>query len=149
MHLRGISGMLTDDKKQFSSVLAGTLSTYDKSVDPAALQVWWQMMQPLTVEQFSEACRQHMLSSKFPPRVLDILELANKGAWPTPDEAWNKFPKTECEAGWTCPEMDAAFGACVDSLDRGDMIAARMAFIGVYEREIQGKVGQKPKWRIT
>jgi hypothetical protein len=138
------------DKHEFAHILRKTLGTYHRDLDPEIADVWWQVMQDITIEQFRDACGKHIATSRFAPVPAEIRELsgANISAWPGPEEAWNAMPKTEDESGWMCQEMATAMGAAWDSLERGDYVGARMAFIEVYKREIQGKQGE-PKWWIS
>ena len=65
-----------------------------------------------------------------------------------PEQAWNHFPKSESDAEYITQEMASAFGACLDSIQRGDFIAARLAFIECYKSEIAKAqfAGKPPKY---
>jgi hypothetical protein len=87
-------------------------------------------------------------TSKSQPTIAAFNDLLHPSQYPAPEEAWNMAPKSEYDGGWVCDELMAALGACQDSLDRGDMVAARMAFLERYRVEIQGKTGE-PRWWLS
>ena len=142
--------MKTSDAGKFKQIYSRLMKTYGRSVDPATQDVWWELMQDLSIEQFAAACVQYMATERAWPVPAAIRDLAgvNANGWPTPEEAWNMLPKSEYESGWMCQETITAYTACSDSIERGDMIGARMCFLEVYKREIKGKRGE-PKWWIS
>ena len=146
----GNANLKTSDADTFRQIYGRLMKTYGRAVDTATQDVWWDLMQDLSIEQFASACAQYMATERAWPVPAAIRDLAgvNANGWPTPEEAWNTLPKSEYESGWMCQETAAAYTACSDSLERGDLISARMCFLEVYKREIKGKRGE-PKWWIS
>ena len=142
--------MKTSDADKFRKIYGRLMKSYGRAVDPDTQDVWWDLMQDMTLEQFANACAQYMATERAWPVPAAIRDLAGANAhgWPTPEEAWNTLPKSEYDSGWMCQETMTAYTACSDSLERGDLIAARMCFLEVYKREIKGKRGE-PKWWIS
>jgi len=142
--------MTNDEAPQFHQILETLFATYGKKLDKSVAKAWWAACSDLTMEAFSAAASAYLRTAERPPVPAHIRDLAgaNRSEWPTPEEAWNGIPKDERDAGWMCHEMATAMGACWDSLEAGDRIGARMAFIEVYKREIHGKRG-RPKWWIS
>lgn len=142
--------MKTEDKSDFSKILRILLKTYGKTADKELTDIYWNALSDVEIDAIRHAANAHIRTNRFAPTPADIRELAgaNKSEWQTPEEAWNALPKSESEGGWMCQEIATAMGACFDSLDAGDRIGARMAFLEVYKREIQGKRG-KPNWWLS
>ena len=142
--------MKTSDADKFRQIYAKMMKAYGRTIDPDTQAVWWELMQDLSIEQFAAACVQYMATERAWPVPAAIRDLAgsNANGWPSPEEAWNQVPKSEYESSWMCQETIDAYVACSDSLERGDLIAARMCFIEVYKRETKAKRGE-PTWWIS
>ena len=139
------------EQKRFVQILRDLLSALGKPpMQSGGIKAWWEVCKDMTIEQFASACGQFLATSTDWPTPAAIRDLAgvNAHGWPTPEEAWNTLPKSEYESGWMCQETITAYTACSDSIERGDMIGARMCFLEVYKREIKGKRGE-PKWWIS
>lgn len=142
--------MNSTDKRAFARILGLLLKTYGKEIDNDVVSIWWAALDDVSLEAFEQAATIHIKTSRFAPTPADIRDAAgaNRGNYPEPEEAWNKLPKSEYDGGWVCDEMMAGFAACADSLARGDMIAARMAFLERYRSVIRNKKG-KPQWWLS
>lgn len=139
------------DAQQFELVLVTMFRTMGHTEpDKAIVRVWWEACADMDIALFRRACSQYLRTKRYAPTIAAIRDLAgvNKSLWPTPNEAWNMAPKSEWVSAWVFPEMMAALSAAADIMAYGDRIAARMCFIEVYKREIQGKEGA-PEWRIS
>lgn len=141
--------MLETDKHEFIEILKATQEYYDRPVSGRSVDIYWSGLSGITINQFSAAVTSHIKSSRFMPKVSDILEaLPDTSGWLNPEEAWNALPKTESDGGYINQAIAQAMGACLDSLERGDYIAARMAFIESYKSRVSDlkMKGEKPKW---
>lgn len=67
-----------------------------------------------------------------PGAIIDLIP--NKFGHLDPEHAWNHAPKTEHDSAYVTEEIMSALGSASDSIDRGDMIAARKAFLESYEK---------------
>lgn len=138
--------MIDQDKKAFRDLLVDALSMYGKEPAKTQLTIWWNILNPYPIEAVQMAFTRHLTTSKFPPTPADILEgLPDLLGHPSPEEAWNRLPKSEHECGYVTDQMMGALGACSDSLDRGDYVAARMAFIESYKKQVSLARGQQQK----
>jgi len=139
--------MLTDDKKEFISILAATQDYYDKQVSQSSADIYWKGLVDVSLDDFRNAMNHHIRTNKFMPKVADILD-AVPSPWPNPEEAWNQYPKTEADGGYMNQSMGVAMGASMDSVERGDMVAGRMAFIETYKSEVakHKTKGELPEW---
>ena len=141
-----------ENKQQFAELLTEVMAVYGKQADKGTMRVWWEILKDYSFEQISMAFSQHTRNDKFPPVPASIVELLpdNSGHL-SPDEAWNALPKTEYEGGYVTQQIMEGMGACLDSIDRGDMIGARMAFIAAYKRSVTNAnaSGEKAKYFYT
>lgn len=80
----------------------------------------------------------------------DIISRIDDGR-PGPEEAWGMVPKSEDDSVLWTKEMENAFYACYDRLKDGDLVAARMAFIEKYKKDVAGakSSGNHPKWSFS
>lgn len=81
--------------------------------------------------------------------VADVItRISDSDGRPGVEEAWAMLPKHEADSEVITQEMAVAFGAARPLLDAGDVIAARMAFKEVYERQVQqARVNREPvRW---
>lgn len=67
---------------------------------------------------------------------------------PGAEEAFAMLPRSESETVVMTDEMAEAFNACRHMIDDGDMVAARMTFKEVYQREIAlaREAKRLPRW---
>lgn len=142
--------MNTNDRQRFTTILRQMLGVYGRTVDTDTVAIWWSALEDVSMEQFSAAATTHIKTSRYPPTPADIRDHAgaNYNGHVAPEEAWNRIPKSEYEGGWVTDEMMRALGACQDSIDRGDLIGARKAFLERYGLEISA-TREKPKWWLT
>lgn len=129
--------MNAQDKREFMDLIKDSLSMYRIEPTVPQLRMWWEDLEPYPLDAIRQAFTQHRRSSDKPPTPAVILAfLPDLLGHPSPEEAWNRLPKSEYEAGYVTSQMMQAFGACSDSIDRGDMIGGRLAFIEAYKRAV-------------
>jgi hypothetical protein len=82
--------------------------------------------------------------------VADVVSRLDDGR-PGVEEAWAMLPKNEADSAVWTAETSQAFGVAVGLLDRGDAIAARMAFKESYTRLVQQArdAGKPVQWQVT
>ncbi len=100
------------------------------------VKVWEDILEDKSSEEIIFAIRQAMKTTYgrlTPDKVFSCF----KSRHPNPEQAWNMIPKSEWDAGYISQQMSEAMGACQDSIDRGDLIGARMAFIETYKELIR------------
>jgi len=131
--------MTPDEKIAFGKAMYALFLPYGKPPAADLVQVWWDVCAEVTLAEFKAAAAQHIAESRFVPTPADILDRCpsrNLGH-PDPETAWNLLPKSEADTAYVTAQMMAGLSACQDSLERGDMIGARMAFLETYRRELQ------------
>lgn len=141
---------MTDaDAKIFNETIQGLFEAMGfEPPTSTARRLWWESLKGLELERLTAAASEFLRTRRHKPTVAALLDIADPSQYPSPDEAWNMCPKSEAETAWVFPEMLAALSACCDSLDAGDRIGARKAFLDVYQRETRGKQG-RPGWFIS
>lgn len=141
--------MTDDDKPAFFDLYGQVQEFYGKDPSPKVAGMWWELARrEVSLADFADAAMTHLRTCKFAPQLSELLDLVRTGKWPAPEDAWNQAPKSEADTAWMCAETAAALSACQDSIDRGDMIGARKAFIETYTAKLKTVTGE-PQWWIS
>lgn len=90
-------------------------------------------------------CRQEVRGKLTLSDVISRIDDGRPGA----NEAWAMMPRSENESVVWTDEMASAMNSAQPLLDAGDKVAARMAFIEHYEREVTKARREKAKVRWT
>ena len=131
--------MNKSDEDEFGRLLNAIMSVskFGKPVTPDAFDMWWHLLAEHSIEVVTKAIGDHSRRSGDAPTPHDILEIVSERlGYPSPEEAWNRLPKDERDGGYVNQQMMDGLSACSDSLERGDMIGARMAFIESYKKSV-------------
>ena len=131
--------MNKSDRSNLGAALNAAMaaSASGKPVAPETLDLWFRLLEHCSMSEVTQAITRHVRQSKFPPTPHDILEIVSERlGYPSPEEAWNRLPKDERDGGYVNQQMMDGLSACSDSLERGDMIGARMAFIESYKKSV-------------
>ncbi len=140
------------DRIPFAKVLAATLDAYGRRPPmPETVELWFQVMQPFSLEQFRMACQAHVLiSPKDPPTPGAINEIlrAKDTSRPGPEEAWAIAVKSndESETVLMNDEIAQAWVTANPIFALGDEVGARMAFREVYARLVKEAKGPASWW---
>lgn len=145
--------MQTNDKPQFSKHLATALKVSGvQSIDADMLEVWWGIFEPYSLQAFLSALQSALeeSSGRLDPAKVKR-HLPDPLGHPSPEEAWNAAPKSESETAYVTTQIMAALAAADDSIERGDMVGARMCFIETYKREVSNAKlrGERAKFWMT
>lgn len=144
--------MQKTDRAQFAEILSVVYETHGKTASEAVIRLWFGALEEYDIEDVSRALSQLMRSNKFLPKPADVVDILEPSGWPTAAEAWALVPKDERETGAVCDEMQAAWAACADLAEAGDMIGARRAFEGAWERvtgEVLARGKRRPLWHLS
>ena len=142
--------MNTENRHEFKKIIETTFLTFGRNVPPKeVMQVWWSVFEQFPMEDVRHAfCAAVAESTEFlvPGRVRKYIP--DRSGYLDPETAWNQVPKADADAAWVCTEMLEASALAQDSIDRRDMIAARMAFLEAYKRVIENAKAQwgRPQW---
>lgn len=142
--------MSPSDKAEFARAVSATMEVYAQSVSKEAVAMWWAVLQGYSLDEVKQALTAHLSDperGRFAPRPADVIAKIPTGH-PEANEAWAMVASAIGDEGATLvitePMRTAFFAA--DAL-ADDKIAARMAFLDVYRREIQN--AGPPKWVTT
>jgi hypothetical protein len=148
--------MTKDERGEFAELLAATLEIYGAKLSPIALGIWTAAVGDYSLEQLRGALSAYVKTAgvgHFAPKPADLIELlAGNDGRPGAEEAWSTVPHGEqATAVWTEDAQQAFFAGACDVLERGDTIAARMAFKESYERIVrEARANKRPcKWFIS
>lgn len=92
-------------------------------------------------------CRREVRGALTVQDVVSRLEDGRPGV----EQAWAQVPVSESQSAVWTDEMAHAFGAALPLIDRGDMVAARMAFKESYTEAVNRArdAGQAVNWTVT
>lgn len=146
--------MNESDRKEFITMLSATLDIYGRKLSPGAYSIWFECMKQWPLEACRAALSKYVQGGKAnAPVPFDIVKILQASdGWIEAEEAWSIVSKTlndeRVTVFWT-PPMQTAFGVAMELQD--DMIAARMAFKEVYNRELSSarERGERPGWQIS
>ena len=113
--------MLPTDKPAFSALLAGCLAAlYEKPVNPALIEIWFNAMAAYPLDEVSAAFSRHVVDpdrGQFAPKPADIIRAIDGGSDGRALAAWTKVDQAiRCVGGWlsVCfddPRIHACIGA--------------------------------------
>lgn len=129
--------MNTNEYKTFADAWANAheVMPAGKVLSQGAMKMCIESLRHYPLDMLLLAINKHVQTAKYAPApkdIIDLLEIANKRL--TADEAWAMRPKDEFETVVWTDEMAEAYNIAYDLIVDGDLIAARMAFKGAYER---------------
>lgn len=125
---------------------------FNKQLDASALRLYESMFRNYPEEAVCKALEECLFELRFFPTFADIKERIDRAdGRPDANEAWAIVPKSEDVAVVMTQEMAIALGDARPLLNEGDSIAARMAFIEVYNREVKKarQLGYAAKWEFS
>lgn len=111
---------------------------YGRTLSPAAALMMAQDLsefEPEAVLMALQACRKDL--NRFPTIADIVSRVESKDGRPGAEEAWAMIPKDEFNSCVWTVEMATAYGAAHPHIRNRDLVAARMAFKEVYEREVK------------
>ena len=115
----------------------------NKIISGGAKSMFWNAMQPFTIEQFRAALSAHCIDKKngaFTPKPAHIIEqldrMTSKDGHPAPEEAWALALQSadEMKTVVLTSQIVEAFQICRPVYESSGAISARKTFLEVYER---------------
>lgn len=139
--------MLTEDREEFRNIVEqACLMANGEKPNATGIMLWYNAFSDHDLEDIKIAFSKALLESSGRLVFSKVHKfLKSKTGHPTPEQAWNHVPKSEHESAYVTDEIMQALASCSDSLDRGDHVAARMAFIETYKQVIN-QTNTEPKW---
>jgi len=141
------------DKQRFTEIVSMLASVFERGLNEQQVIIWWKLLEPYNLEDFEYVSMDYMRADNaFMPKPGQIIALIQqRDGRPTPEQAWNMVKFEESETNIWTREMESAFWAAFDSGSNGDKIAARMAFLEVYKRDVTAAraAGEGPHWSVS
>lgn len=135
--------MRAEDQGDFTKLLVGAMAVYDHKITAQIAELYFAALGIYALEQVREGLSRHMqdqVAGKFYPKPADIIgqilgQKANDGR-PGKDQAWSiaLCSLDDNETVLLTPEILTALDTARPLLEMRDKVAARMAFIEVYEK---------------
>lgn len=152
--------MRSEDKLQFTQLLAATMSVYDKQITTAFVDVFFSALGSYSLELVREALSRHVQDpdgGRFAPKPADLIRqiVATKSTDGRPgrDEAWAIAQRAQDESDtvMVSEEILGALAVAQPLIDMRDKVAARMAFVEAYDRLVADKraKGEPFKWNVS
>lgn len=133
--------------QNFRNWLRDFFENFGLTPKPSVLEFWTDSLSAYPVEALKAAAKalgqsQQRGGGTLLPGAL-IAFLPNQLGHPSPEQAWNHVPKTEHDAGYVTREMMSALADCADSLNRGDYIGGRKAFLESYAGRVRAAEAER------
>ena len=150
--------MRPEDQTEFTKLLVGSMAVYDHKITAQIAELYFAALGLYSLEQVREALSRHMQdqsAGKFYPKPADIIgqildQRANDGR-PGKDQAWSiaLCSLDDKETVLLTPEILAALDTAKPLLEMRDKVAARMAFVEVYEKLVARARGEGRPVQVT
>lgn len=136
--------------EELIKAIAVTAELTGTELSAAAARVMCEDLSAYPPEQVMRSLQRCRRELKGRLTVAEIIARIDDGR-PGPNEAWAMLPKSEEETVIWTEEMARAAGVANPLIAAGDQIAARMAFIEAYQREMTQARAERlpPKWRVS
>lgn len=143
--------MLDTEKKAFVDILTPKLKTFRMDADADVLTEWWNCLCGYELRLVEAALNRFMVAGDdffVPRKIIKIIDALIPDGRLGADEAWAMYPKDERSSAVISNEMAEAMRDARGLLERGDEIAARMAFRDAYNRIVEANRarGIPPQW---
>lgn len=152
--------MRLEDQAEFTQLLVTAMAVYDRKITAQIAEMYFSALGRFTLAQVREGLNRHLQDSdsgKFFPKPADVIGqiqavLADDGR-PGKDEAWSiaLCSLDELDTVLLTEEILAALAVAKPLLELRDKVAARMAFIESYERQlaIARREARRVKWIVS
>lgn len=129
--------MFDSDKQKLREILEGEYAMHGKQLTGPVAKAWIRALGAYSIQAIEGAFEANARASRSAPVPADVLRfLPDPLGHLGPEEAWNHAPKSEYEGGFVTDQIMCGLASAMDSIERGDMVAARMAFAEAYKREV-------------
>ena len=143
--------MTGSDRPAFARLLLGLAEGMGEPITEARVEIYFRVLQGYDIRQVEGMVQSALRRCRFFPKPADLIEqLDGADGHPGPEEAWAVVAalNEHDTVVWTDP-IAVAYGVAEGVLP--DRVAARMAFLEAYRREVaQARAsGQGPRWRVS
>lgn len=153
--------MRTEDKTEFTTLLVSAMAIYDKQITKPVADLFFAALGAYSMDQVRDGLSRHLqdpADGKFSPKPADVIRqiqsVAASDGRPGKDEAWSIALRSlnESDTVLVTEEILTALTAAYPLLQLRDKVAARLAFVEAYERQIamvrRGQ-GSAAKWIVS
>lgn len=153
--------MRPEDRKEFNNLLITAMAVYERQITSALGDLFFAALGVYSIDQVREGVARHIqdpVEGKFSPKPADIIRqinnvISNDGR-PGKDEAWSIALSSQDEQDTVLitEEILAALAVAQPLLDMRDKVAARLAFVEAYERQValsRRGTGKPAKWIVS
>lgn len=153
--------MQPEDRKEFNTLLITAMAVYERQITAALGDLFFAALGQYTMDQVREGIARHLqdpVDGKFSPKPADVIRqiqnvLATDGR-PGKDEAWSIALKSldELDTVLVTEEILAALAVAQPLLQMRDKVAARLAFVEAYDRQLamaRRGMGKAVKWIVS
>ena len=143
------------DKQEFGSIWKAAWELHGRTVTTGMLQIAFQALMQFEIDEVKAALTKHIRDperGQFPPKPADIIAMMQgHDGRPSPDEAWAICPQSELQTVVWTSDIKQAYQVALPLIEAGDRVAARMAFIDAYRREVKQsrECGDPVQWEIS
>lgn len=153
--------MQPEDRKEFNALLVTAMAVYERQITGGLADLYFAALGLYSLDQVRDGMARHLqdpADGKFSPKPADVIrQIQNVRAHdgrPGKDEAWSiaLCSLDETDTVLLTEEILTALAVAQPLLDMRDKVAARMAFIEVYERQVsmvRRGPWQPAKWIIS
>lgn len=153
--------MRIEDRHEFNTLLITAMAVYERQITAALGDLFFAALSAYTMDQVRDGIARHLqdpADGKFSPKPADVIRqiqnVRSHDGRPGKDEAWSiaLCSLDETDTVLLTEEILTALAVAQPLLDMRDKVAARMAFIEVYERQVsmvRRGPWQSAKWIIS
>lgn len=143
--------MTSDDIVAFTGALTELAGVYAEPIDQSRVSTYFRVLSDLSLEAVLTAMDDAARTCRFFPKPVEIRErVASTTGHLGPEQAWALVSHLTDEGPtivWT-EEIGRAWSVARFLMAEGDMVAARMAFLEAYRRELVD-VTEAPRWIVV
>lgn len=153
--------MKTEDRKEFNALLITSMAMYERQVTPLFADMFFAALGQYSIAQVRDGFNRHLqdpAAGKFSPKPADVIgQIAGVKAddgRPGKDAAWAIALQSldELDTVFVTEEILAALAVARPLLEIRDKVAARLAFVELYEKQVaqarRGN-GSAVKWNLS
>lgn len=152
--------MRPEEQAEFTQLLVTAMAVYDRKITAQIAEMYFAAFGRFTLAQVRDGLSRHLQDSesgKFFPKPADVIGqiqgvIADDGR-PGKDEAWSiaLCSQDEGDTVLITEEILAALSVAQPLLEIRDKVAARLAFVEAYEKQlVQARRAAKPvKWIVS
>lgn len=150
--------MRPEDRREFNTLLVTAMAVYERQITAALGDLFFAALGQYSMDQVRDAMARHLqdpVDGKFSPKPADLIRhiegVKAADGRPGKDQAWSiaLCSLDDNETVLLTPEILAALDTARPLLEMRDKVAARMAFVEVYEKLVARARGEGRPVQVT